>query len=133
MQRALIESLVVTLLLCLSCGNGANNRFVACLPEGVALNEIVSAPQSKLATGNIGKKVTIKETLVRLKAHCKKGNLVDGAGREIHFHRLIGCWGNPPEDYQEQLERQRKELEQLKKKYTVVEIPCAQGDPRRIQ
>jgi len=110
-----------------------NDGFVACLPDGIAMDEIVSSRQPKLATGTTGKKVTIKATLLRLKAHCKKGNLVDGTGREIRFHRLIGCWGNPPEDYQEQLERQGKELEQLKKKYTVVEIPCAQGDLKRIQ
>ena len=76
------------------------------------MDEVVSAPQPKLATGATNKKVTVKATLLRLKAHCKKGTLVDGADREIHFHRLLGCWGNPPEDNQEQLERQSKELEQ---------------------
>jgi len=38
--------------------------------------------------------------------------------------QLIGCWGNPPEDYMEQLERQRLEIKRLKEKYTVVEISC---------
>ena len=64
---------------------------------------------------------------------CKKGKLLTGTGREIHFYRLVGCWGNPPEDYQQQLARQNQDLQRLKKKYKVVEIPCAQVDPRQIQ
>ena len=38
--------------------------------------------------------------------------------------QLIGCWGNPPEDYQAQLERQERELKQLKEKYVLIQIPC---------
>jgi hypothetical protein len=32
--------------------------------------------------------------------------------------------GNPPADYQEILQRQREELEKLKKQYTVIEMTC---------
>jgi hypothetical protein len=124
---------MVTLLICLSSGDGTNKGFVACLPAGVKLEEVVSAPQLKSTTATASKQVTIRETLLRLKAHCKKGKLIAGTGREIRFYRLVGCWGNPPEDYQEQLARQDQELQRLKKKYTVVEIPCAQIDPRQIQ
>jgi len=109
-----------------------DNKFTACLPEDVRLEEIVTAPQLKSATKAADKKVTVKEILSQLKAHCEKGKLIDGTGREIHFFRLIGCWGNPPEDYQEQLARQNEELQRLKKKYTVIEISCAQADPRQI-
>lgn len=113
------------------------DKFLACLPEDIKLKEIITAPQMKSAAKHTEKpaekKATVKDILVELKAHCDKGKLVDGAGREIRFYRLIGCWGNPPEDYQEQLEQQRKQLEQLKEKYTVVEISCSQGDPTRIQ
>lgn len=133
MQLALIKSLMATLLICLSSGDGKNKGFVACLPAGVTLEEVVSAPQLKSTTVTGSKRVTIREALSRLKAHCKKGKLITGSGREIRFYRLVGCWGNPPEDYQEQLARQDQELQRLKKKYTVVEIPCAQGDPRQIQ
>lgn len=109
------------------------DKFTACLPEGIKLEEAISAPQLKPAAKAADQKVTVKVILLQLKAHCEKGKLVDDAGREIRFLRLIGCWGNPPEDYQEQLARQNEELQRLKKKYTVVEIPCAQGDPTRIQ
>ena len=120
-------------LTCLSSGDGTNKEFVSCLPADTNLAEVVSAPQSKSATGKPSKRVTVRDTLLRLKAHCKKGKLVTASGREIRFYRLVGCWGNPPEDYQEQLKRQSQELQRLRKKYTVVEIPCAQIDPRQIQ
>lgn len=133
MQQALIEALLVSLLICSCSGDVANNKFAACLPKDIKLEEVVSAPQLESATKAADKKVTIREILSQLKAHCEKGKLVDGAGREIHFYRLIGCWGNPPEDYQEQFARQNEELQRLKKKYTVVEISCAQADPKQIQ
>lgn len=110
-----------------------DDKFTACLPEGIKLDEAVSAPRLKSPAKAADQKVTVKEILLHLNAHCENGKLVDGAGREIRFHRLVGCWGNPPEDYQEQLAQQQEELQRLKKKYTVVEIPCAQGDPTRIQ
>lgn len=132
MQLALLEFLMVTLLICLSSEDGKDNGFAACLPAGIELEEVVSSPRLKSTTVTASKQVTIRETLSRLKAHCKKGKLIAGSGREIRFYRLAGCWGNPPEDYQEQLARQNQELQRLKKKYTVVEIPCAQVDPRQI-
>lgn len=130
MQLALAESLMVTLLICLS-GDGMSKRFVACLPTGIELEEVVSGPALK-STTTAAKPITVRDTLLRLKARCKKGKLITGSGREIRFHRLIGCWGNPPADYQEQLAQQSRELQRRKKKYTVVEIPCAQIDPRQI-
>lgn len=96
------------------------------------MEEVVSTAKLKPATGAATRNVTIKERLKQIKAHCKKGKLVDGSGREIRFYRLVGCWGNPPEDYQEQLAHQNQELQRLKKQYSVVEIPCAQIDPRQI-
>lgn len=111
---------------------GAADRFAGCLPEGVGLEEIVSVSEDK-SVSPVNKKVTIRETLRRLNARCKKGKLVDAKGREIYFFRLIGCWGNPPEDYQEQLTKQQEALERLRKKYTVIEISCNQsGDLRSI-
>lgn len=133
MQLALIETLMATLLICLPWGDGTNKRFVVCLPASIGLEEVVSTPKLKSTTVTASKRVTVRETLSRLRARCKKGKLVDGAGREIRFYRLVGCWGNPPDNYQEQLARQNQELQRLKKKYTVVEIPCTQIDPRQIQ
>lgn len=71
--------------------------------------------------------MTVEQKLVELKAKCKKGKLVDRNGREIRFVQLIGCWGNPPEDYQEQLDNQAREIKQLQEKFTVIQIPCANG------
>ena len=132
MQPALIQSLMAIVLTCLSSGDRADKQFVSCLPPDINLEEVVSAAQPKSATGTPSKQVTVRDTLSRLKAHCKKGKLVAGNGREIRIYRLVGCWGNPPDDYQEQLTRQTQELQRLRKKYTVVEIPCAPSDPRQI-
>ena len=109
------------------------DSFSACLPEHIKLGTIVSVEQEQSPSPNAAKPVTVGQRLNELKARCRKGKLVDGKGREIQFVHLIGCWGNPPEDYMEQLERQRVELKRLKEKYTVVEISCEQGrDPREI-
>ncbi|HEY6120262.1 MAG TPA: hypothetical protein VIV66_09905 [Pyrinomonadaceae bacterium] len=112
--------------------DGVADRLAGCLPEGVGLEEIVSPSVDKTGS-SVNKKVTVRDTLHRLNARCKKGKLIDGKGKEIYFFRLIGCWGNPPEDYQQQLAKQQEALERLRKKYTVIEISCDQtGDLRTI-
>jgi hypothetical protein len=132
MQLAFMGSLAVTLLTSLFSGDGPSKGFAPCLPAGVGLEEVVSTPQLNSPTAAPSKGVTVRETLVRLEAHCKEGKLIAGSGREIRFYRLVGCWGNPPVDYLEQLAQQNQELEKLKKNYTVVEIACAQVDLRQI-
>lgn len=132
MQMVFVQPLMLTLLMCLSSGVGKSKVYVACLPAGIQLEEVISGPQPKSTTTTAVKLVTVRDTLVRLKARCKKGKLVAGNGREIRFYRLIGCWGNPPDNYQEQLAQQTREIQRLKKKYTVVEIPCGELDPRQI-
>jgi hypothetical protein len=114
-----------------SLGDGKNEPYSGCLTEGIQLQEIVTAPLSDSAAND--KKATVKQTLQLLKARCRKGKLVDGTGKEIRFFRLIGCWGNPPDDYEAQLRKQAEELDRLRKKYIVVEISCDQGqDLRKI-
>ena len=132
MQVALIQSALAIVLSCSPPADGTNKGFVSCLPADTNLEEVTAAPQPKSATGPPSKRVTVRDALSRLKARCKKGKLIAANGREIRFYRLIGCWGNPPDDYQEQLNRQEQELERLRKKYAVVEIPCGQIDPRQI-
>lgn len=132
MSWILIASFLLPVLVGNLIADGSVEPYQACLPPATNLEEFVSAPldESKAAAG---KKVTLKQTLARLKAHCRKGKLVDGAGKEIRIVHLLGCWGNPPEDYQEQLKQQDEEIGRLQKKYTVIQIPCDQiGDPRRI-
>jgi hypothetical protein len=109
-------------------------QFESCLPEGMKPTDAISVQAVRTADGGMAlKKFTVNEKLIELKAHCKKGKLVDPAGREIRFYKLAGCWGNPPAGYQEILERQEKEINDLKKRYTVVEIPCdLSGSPKLI-
>ena len=54
-----------------------------CLPEGVALDTVVST--TTLADGTIVK-TTVADTLKELGAKCSKGKLVDKKGKEIVFY-----------------------------------------------
>ena len=98
------------------------DRFRACLPPGIHATDIVSAQWIK--PSNVVKRITVEQKLIEIKARCKKGKLVDASGKEIYLFRLTGCWGNPPADYQEILQRQNDELEKLRKRYTVIEMTC---------
>jgi hypothetical protein len=103
----------------------------SCLPTGIQSTDVVST--RTVRTKNKGEvvKVTVAERLKELKARCRKNKLVDGKGREIRFYPLIGCWGNPPDDYQQQLESQVRELAKLRKRYRVIEMTCdPDGDQR---
>ena len=127
-----IPPLLLMILFCSVPADGVTDRFAGCLPKDVGLGEVVSSSSDKSVV-DTDKKVTVRNTLRRMNARCKKGKLVDEKGREMYFFRLIGCWGNPPEDYQEQLAKQQQALERLRKKYTVIEISCNQtGDLRLI-
>ena len=95
----------------------------ACLPKDIKRTDIVSAPIGKPGHANAGR-VTVEQKLKQIGARCRKGKLVDVDGKEVYFYRLQGCWGNPPPDYQEILERQRKELEALRQRYRVIEMTC---------
>jgi hypothetical protein len=107
----------------------APQAFTACLPQGVSLEEPAAEVPSQMPGPTSAS--TVGARLQNLGARCRKKKLVDAKGREVRFHRLVGCWGNPPADYLEQTARQAKELTALKKKYTVVEIPCGLADPRK--
>ncbi len=110
-----------------------SGRPLVCLPAGIKPDTVVTSERA-MSKGNTSiRTVTVSQLLTKLRARCKKGKLVDGKSREIYFYRLVGCWGNPPANYQELLEKQRNELTRLKRKYTVIEISCNQvGDPRKI-
>ena len=92
-----------------------------CFPSGFTANELVKA-------GSTGRSKTIGERLAELKARCRYGKLVDRNNREIRFYR-DACWGNPPADYLDILDKQRREIARLKKRFTVIEIGC---DPRTV-
>jgi hypothetical protein len=98
-----------------------------CLPAGIKLSDVVEATSTGYANGQPAglRKVTVEQKLNDLKATCNSENkLVDGNGRQIVFYHLTGCWGNPPRNYQELLQKQRGEIERLKRQYTVIEMTC---------
>lgn len=101
-----------------------NKANYACLPPDVTLETIVSTSIVESAAGNKIEKESVKQRLDKINAGCRAGKLLDGKGREIRFYRLQDCWGNPPPDYLSIVENQQKELAELKKKYTVVELTC---------
>lgn len=104
-----------------------------CLKNDLKPEDVVSSSLSNPGMSH-GKetKVTVDQTLKRLKARCRRGKLIDLSGREIYFYRLAGCWGNPPDDYQQVLQRQSEELQKLRKRYHVIEIACSLN-PESIQ
>ncbi|GEM_PF-2531957 len=98
-----------------------------CLPSDITLNDIVSADMSGYVNGQPAgglHKVTVEQELTELNAACSNGKLVDSSGREIFFYRLTGCWGNPPYNYQEILQKQQTEIHKLKERYTVIGMTC---------
>ena len=100
-----------------------------CMPPGIQATDVVSSQAAK--PGGKVVKVTVAQKIKALGARCRKGKLVDAKGTEIRFYQLVGCWGNPPDDYQEQLERQAKELAKLRKRYRVIEMTCdSSGEDR---
>jgi len=120
----LSAALLITLSPALACAGTIDS----CLPAGVHATDVVGV---RVERGK-GMTVTVAEKLKDLKARCRKHKLVDGKGREIRFYQLIGCWGNPPEDYQQQLARQAAELAKLRKSYRVIELTCNPSDKQRM-
>ena len=121
-----MKNLLAILLLC-SFFSASASDSISCLPKDVAQDTLVSGAEPAQ------KAVTVREALGRIGAQCEGGKLIDKTGREVYFFHLIGCWGNPPTNYQELLASQDREIERLKGRYMVLEIPCAQTNPRSIQ
>jgi hypothetical protein len=120
-----MPALILVLLNLLHPLVGANDPCT-CLPKDITRSDVVST-QSRRSIRGGAINVTVEQTLKQIKARCRKGKLVDPAGKEIYFFRLQGCWGNPPEDYQEVLKQQQQELERLRKRYRVIEMTCNPG------
>ena len=98
--------------------SGGVTNLATCLPADIKLSDVVSIDPGG------EQKVTAVQKLQELGARCINGKLVDAAGKEIYFYRLIGCWGNPPADYQELLQKQEAEIERLSRQYTVIQMTC---------
>ena len=100
----------------------ARSNWQACLPADVDADEVIAVEPA--AIGKVAKQITVKSRLNQLGARCRAKRLVDSKGKQIHFYRLTGCWGNPPLDYEEILNNQQKELARLRRRYRVIEISC---------
>src|SRR2546423_8473268 len=100
MSVGLRSILCAVFFLCVILAARAADSFVSCLPKDVV-------PQNLVSDSDGGqKRATVEVVLNRLGARCQDGKLVDQTSKEIRFVHLIGCWGNPPHDYQEQLDAQ---------------------------
>jgi hypothetical protein len=95
-----------------------------CLPDGIKPSDVVSVQQAKPTGDGDAKTITVAQKLKEIRAHCRRRKLVDPSGKEIRFYHLVGCWGNPPEGYQEILEQQAKDLALLRRRYRVIEMTC---------
>jgi len=124
----LLSAALLTTLSPISGSTACDHNTDSCLPDGIQATSIVSTQAAK--SGKVVT-VTVAQKLKSLGARCRKGKLVDARGTEIRFYQLVGCWGNPPDDYQEQLEHQTKELARLRKRYRVIEMTCdSSGEDR---
>ena len=122
-SRVLIQRVLVVAAAVMTCAIASSRaEGQSCLPADIKPTEIV-APDSD-HPGRTTKRKTVRDRLKELQARCRKGKLTDSRGKEIYFVRLIGCWGNPPADYEEQIEQQHEKVRELQKKYTVIQIPC---------
>jgi hypothetical protein len=115
---------LLLIVISVSCVTAYAQRY-PCLPHDIMGDTVVGIDPKT------DKPTTADAALKKIRARCSRGSLVDRKGRKIKFFQLQGCWGNPPADYLDVLEQQRIALEKLKKKYTVIEIPCS-TDPRSI-
>lgn len=103
-----------------SSGQASTSEF-PCLPEGFQLEDKIAAgPKASMQP------LTIKDKLLELKAHCKRGKLVDSKGKEIRLFKFT-CFGNPPDNYQEIVQKESQTLANLQKRYKVLVIPCDRG------
>ena len=103
---------------------GSGGAKYGCLPPDIKPDTVVETKPIKSMVGIRYIKETVIQRLDKMKARCRGGKLVDAKGREIRFYQLQDCWGNPPADYLEIVERQQNELKELRKKFTVIEITC---------
>lgn len=122
-----IKIIFIVLVIGFGCLSARAQKY-PCLPPDIKPDNIVSFNIRTSSSGvRTSDKVTVSQKLKTLHARCVGGKLVDRHRKQIRFFQLKGCWGNPPPDYLEIQEEQRKALESLKKKFTVVEMTCNSG------
>jgi len=134
MITAALNAAFVVSVLCCTFTPAQRNGFDGCLPAGNKFggDSAGSALEINLSY-NQPKGLPSRRDSSSFRARCKGGKLKRSCWQEIYFYTLIGCWGNPPANYLEILQRQEREIQRLKRRYTLIQIPCAQAiDPRKI-
>jgi hypothetical protein len=104
-----------------------------CLPAGIRLSDVAELRRELRPDGSTAaeKPITVAEKLKQLGASCDANRkLVDTNSRPIVFYRLSGCWGKPPPDYQQILQKERAELDKLQKEHTVITMTCNSSGAR---
>jgi hypothetical protein len=133
MAKSILTLVLLVSFFCCVAPASARDSLARCLPADVDLARAVVVEQPKASKEKSERRTTVGTRLSQLRARCKNGKLLSSTGRQIRFVALLGCWGNPPENYQEMLAEQAKEIERLKKEYLVIQIPCGRNmDPRLI-
>jgi hypothetical protein len=123
----IISCLCCTVLLlgCFYALSFGRQKF-PCLPKGIKGDAACEFDYR----GTKVRKITVDEKLTEMQARCEKGKLVDAAGKEIRFY-VVHVFGAPTDYAIKTMQRERKEIEALKKTYTVIELPADQsGEPR---
>jgi hypothetical protein len=110
-------------------GNGSPDKPHAHLANREAIAKLLPADVQLDTVTECGyggtNKVTVEDELVRLQARVgDDGKLHDGVGKPITFFHLTGCWGNPPANYQEILDEQKRRLDEQRKTHTVITLTC---------
>jgi hypothetical protein len=91
-----------------------------CLPRELTLDtQFSDSPESDVQGHR--RVTTVREKLIQLQARVADGRIYDYRNREIRFYPMHE-WGTPPRDYREILKRERSELEDLERHYTVIRM-----------
>ena len=133
MAKSIPTLVILVSFFCCVAPASSRDSLSRCLPADIDLARAVVVERPKVSKEESETRMTVGTRLAQLRARCKNGKLISSTGRQIRFVALLGCWGNPPENYQEMLAEQAKEIERLKKEFIVIQIPCGRNmDPRLI-
>lgn len=98
-------------------------KYNKCLPPDVKEDTVIGW-DNPVNSERPSTPITVRQTLAKLKAKCVCDKLVNSRGKEIRFFQLQGCWGQRPPNAGAIMEKQKADLDELKKKYLVIEITC---------
>jgi hypothetical protein len=106
-------------LISFGCG-GHDNPIASCLPKGIKLSTPLNFVSGEPTNA---KNETVGSRLKRLGANVRDGKLYDASGKEIRIHvrHFDGTYGSN-QDADKAMEWHRKEVQELEKHYTVVEV-----------